>query len=574
MPSLGIHLLVKDAAIKRLSLHPEPKVRNLLRPVQEHPELAALGAIGPDILYYKGTMPTVVGALAKVLSGLNSIDGLLKSAAHVATQAGLPNIGELVQRVADTTHAVFQNLQNELEISLVELSNLITGKRIYGISEEQQGLPESSWNWGDLLHDRLSGVFATRLLDTARSSGMASFAFGYHTHISTDTLGHPYVNSVVGGPARSFDWRHTLAEKFMDQSVYVRRGADMNHSSLYKQFSSLSGTPELTLLASTLVENANFFKAKTSAFPLPDVFDEGDVLDAFRNMVSLFKLVTENSVVDRPFPPSIQIPPIPSPYADVSSALGAVFPQGARPHTALDFLKMLFALFAGMATFFARMVAFVADIIAGVIKFPIECALYMIQTALYNLYRQTRWFLVVNGMLFPYPDELGSSLGRQFASSPAPNSPILENYPYVPAVETPSEVRLGTLDVFANNIDFMSYPSHNPPERPRTRASPYPEGSLPELFMYDLQPDPAFVTQWFQATDADQLRRLAYSIDIRATPQMRGGFGNAADFSLYLILHPEIAEKLNCDSDRGYGYRHWTCNGGFDTGQLKTERLI
>jgi hypothetical protein len=53
-----------------------------------------------------------------------------------------------------------------------------------------------------------------------------------------------------------------------------------------------------------------------------------------------------------------------------------------------------------------------------------------------------------------------------------------------------------------------------------------------------------------------------------------GGVGNAVDLSVFLLEQPDMAEKINLDSDRGYGYRQWSCDGGIPAGNIVSERFI
>ena len=61
MPSLGIHLLVADVAFMRASVSKVPEVRSLFYATNHFPEMASLGAIGPDLFYYFDLGPEIPG---------------------------------------------------------------------------------------------------------------------------------------------------------------------------------------------------------------------------------------------------------------------------------------------------------------------------------------------------------------------------------------------------------------------------------------------------------------------------------------------------------------------------------
>ena len=78
MPSLGIHLLVADATFSRLPNSTVNDVKSLAPIAKYFPEMASLGAIGPDLLYYLGDGPKISAVVADVFHYLNQISSVLK----------------------------------------------------------------------------------------------------------------------------------------------------------------------------------------------------------------------------------------------------------------------------------------------------------------------------------------------------------------------------------------------------------------------------------------------------------------------------------------------------------------
>lgn len=566
MPSLGIHLLVADRAFSLLAASPNQETQALAPVVRYQKEMAALGAIGPDLFYYLGEGPKISAAVADVFNFLDQLASILTPVSRLAQQAGLPNVGQRIGQLGELTKLAVGTSQVGLLASIVALNEAITGSYLFKPSPQQEGKGEHDWNWGDILHDRVSGKFATKLLTRARTAQdfpLMAYATGYMTHLATDFVGHAYVNTVVGGPARGWNIRHTVAEKFMDASVFARRGpnSDINTAALDRRFSTLAQTPRLANLCDSLTGLVRETAADAQlGFTPPDLFDAGDLNDAFNAMCSLFSMVTNHSYVEPPQPPGITIPPIPGQYGTLTHAVTGLG-SGGRPRTLTDWLKFLLALLLLVPAVMADMVRFVTDVALGVITYPLAAAVYVFESYLYSLYRQVRWYLVISGVLFPCKDELTDPLALQFVTS---KGGFLENYPHqLPTITLwPDQMNSPTDHVkfTANNFDYLNYPT-TPTEKPSTRPSPYPPATTPELFMFDLKRDDAFVASWLTQTTPANLRALVGGIRIAGANPI-GGFGNAADLSVLLLSRPDIAMNLNLDSDRGYGYRQWKANAG------------
>jgi Zinc dependent phospholipase C len=571
MPSLGIHLLVAEQAFGTLSMSPDNDVKSLQPIVKYFPEMAALGAIGPDLLYYIGEGPKISAAVIDVFHFLNQITGILGEVANVANQFGFPNVRNRVQQLADIAALAIGTAQSGLLAAAVTVNEVVTGSHLFNPSAAQKGQPETDWNWGDLLHDRISGTFANTLLKQARTSSnypQMAYATGYMTHLATDFVGHAYVNTVVGGPARGWNMRHTLAEKFMDASVFWRAGRDINSSKLHERFSSLSGSPQLGGLKTTLSAMIGDLSRDTSLpFKLPSPCSSDEIGTAFDSMCSLFRLVTEDGFVPPPKGPGIAIPPIPGQYGSLTNSVLNIPPPG-RPRTISDWLKWLLAFLLLAPAILADMVRFVGDAAVGIITYPLAAAAYVFQCYLYSVYRSVRWFLVISGVLFPCTDELTNPLGLQFAESRGHND---DSYPHIPPDINKWIERLQAITFTANNYDYLNYP-RTPGEHPSTIVSPYPKGTTPEFFMFELKRDDQFIQSWRAVPTPAALRTLVSSISL--TPPYRGGFGNAVDLSVYFLGNPDVVKMINLDSDRGYAYRQWTCSGGIPTGNITGEKFI
>jgi len=96
----------------------------------------------------------------------------------------------------------------------------------------------SKWWWMDILHYRRTSKFARRLVELAEISGseiQLAYAYGYMSHVAADIVGHPYVNSMVGGPFRNHALRHMVIESLLDVHVWNnRKGEDIINARIDK----------------------------------------------------------------------------------------------------------------------------------------------------------------------------------------------------------------------------------------------------------------------------------------------------------------------------------------------------
>src|SRR5580698_7230789 len=118
MPSLGIHLLVADAAFARLSSSTDAKIRDLEPIVARNPEMASLGAIGPDLLYYLGDGPKISAAVTNVFHYLYQISSTLDDLGNLTSQRGMPNTADRIRQMGETMRLLIGTSQAGL-ISMI-----------------------------------------------------------------------------------------------------------------------------------------------------------------------------------------------------------------------------------------------------------------------------------------------------------------------------------------------------------------------------------------------------------------------------------------------------------------------
>lgn len=80
---------------------------------------------------------------------------------------------------------------------------------------QQQDKPVDGWSWRDIFLGRRTGAFAAEVLRRATASGdkqELAFALGVVAGETGSAVGNAFLNHVVGGPRRSHQSRHRLAE--------------------------------------------------------------------------------------------------------------------------------------------------------------------------------------------------------------------------------------------------------------------------------------------------------------------------------------------------------------------------
>jgi hypothetical protein len=243
----------------------------------------ATGAIGPDLFYFSqdyGSDPLtklsddIMLALAvyffynsakdenwepllKILDDVDSTVGKivrfiikLMKLWHEFVATWESTLGPFVEAAGtaldDLTGGVLSEAGDALEQLKTGLLNfveeeLLTYKDIFRMFDTSvnKGSDERSMTWGDMVHYRRTSEIAKNLIIQAEAilagdattdaeitarqdqyEQLLAFAFGWLTHVGTDTVGHSFTNTQCGGPFRNHPQRHHLIENHMDAWNY------------------------------------------------------------------------------------------------------------------------------------------------------------------------------------------------------------------------------------------------------------------------------------------------------------------------------------------------------------------
>lgn len=217
-----------------------PDMTKLGQIIQNHPNFANLGAVGPDLFFFLPDFHDVtVGCQHISISSIliTVLDFLEKLYADLDPwiEKYQQYLGPITENIAEEMSRLTGGLSETVGTILGELVNvLIADLEVYviGLNDWWKffslgldvGFDEQAFFWSDMLHYRATGQFARNLWKNAaatKDESVMAYALGYITHVATDVTGHAYVNSIVGGPYRLHWQRHHLTENHMDALWYL-----------------------------------------------------------------------------------------------------------------------------------------------------------------------------------------------------------------------------------------------------------------------------------------------------------------------------------------------------------------
>jgi hypothetical protein len=600
MPKYGIHHIVLREAVSELYASGNGAASRAADVIQAETPSAIIGSIGPDLFFW-GPDYEVVDKLYKLYKNIEEVVELYNKVVQPIREikdAVVEPVEDLVETLAPNTVQLIRHLLNEIEqtsslfksavgtglfAGVMSGANLLTDAAGIGslshqffqmfVPDLQNNENEKEWYWFDMLHYRRTGQFAQNLVNGARSDREKAFAFGYLSHIATDVTGHSFVNQIVGTPARLNVHRHVTAENYQDSWKYAQyyNGESINQT-LFARLGLPQNLPSDIgdLLYGAFKETYAGFDHPTTRLGGDGFYTRNQIDTTYEVFYKTLKFM-ESMGVERPEEPFSGVGDIladaldnfsspPSPPSSPSSTcswedvLSFGFTQSSR-----DCYESFFQEVAEWLDYLGELIKWSLETLRNLIDLLLSlllslpicvllAILYGIQLLCYQIYRIARKVLAMNGFVFPEPDELDDSVGRNlitlaqscavnFKTFPSRGKPFRNNLICpVPVAEQPTTAAAFHATVIASTPDrFIS-------------QEPFNEQALR---MYALS-----------ANDPGQTRSLQYD---------RLSIGNSKDFTAWMIRHandPNITGETqnmlytdwNLDADRGYGYRTWRGN--------------
>lgn len=203
--------------------------------MDENPNYAAIGAVGPDLFFFLPDFRDVgdfqlgsvlVGVLDFIVKVYDALDPYVSKWEHF--------LGPISEDTAEEMSRLTGGLSETVGDINGELSGILTTLlEDFAVQEQDwwekfslgldHGYDDQSYLWSDMLHYRSTGQFGQQLWNNARkdrNQGLWAYALGYLTHIATDVTAHAHVNAISGGPFRTHWQRHHLVENHMDAYWY------------------------------------------------------------------------------------------------------------------------------------------------------------------------------------------------------------------------------------------------------------------------------------------------------------------------------------------------------------------
>lgn len=602
MPKYGIHHIVLLDAIHELKINQKATARDAGYLLTHHSDIANLGAIGPDIFFWAPDYD-IVKPLNILYDNIKTIVDLSDTIERVINdlyQAGVRPVEQPVRDMTPHTFALIEytiGVVKETAERFKETINTALFADVGNLSglrfpEDIADLPAASallfksftpplqynepvvdWYWFDMLHYRNTGDFARQLVTDANTDRQRAYAYGYLSHIATDLLGHGFVNQIVGGPYRLHVQRHVTVENFMDcwkfwqyygtninLTLFDRLGLpepplpteirDLLHKSFHATYDYVAHPTRLAgdgfLSPDEISQTYKLFYGilemmERMSVPPPE--------EPFKGVLGVLSTALGDLLEAAPSPPSSPVPSGCS-FEDVFSfgtthrsreCWGAFFREASKWlkwvgellewafETLVDLADLLLALFTALPVIVVLSI------------------LYGIQLLLYKIYRSSRSVLALLGFVYPEPEDLNTSHGRNLTTT--------YQCCCVPFDEYPRWTDL--------NVSHLVCPP-KVLEFPETAAD-FQQSSQ------SVTPD-IFIRNRNQRFDRAALQSYAQSQspqDTRGLQQRQMSIGNATELTAWMIAtaaEPIIsASELNLlftnwnlDADRGYGYKTWT----------------
>ena len=587
MPQVGGHLVIAEKVKNGLN---NPNYIQNNRPVYN------LGAIGPDMPFFMfdpGGELDILNTVLDVYRTIKDIKEVLDEAADAIVNPAVDLAdwftGGLLKSLGGLVNLSFEAFRNLVLLTLLPgstetIDNPFAGLNYPGLpndpkitlkasdlsivfrrfghpyshdgsykSAEPPGLYDNWW-WVDVLHYRRTGLFAQTLMNKAGTNDMLrAYATGYWTHIGADVTGHPYVNSVVGGPFREHVIRHMVIENIIDAWLWDHyQNEDIINAGLDEKVDVGGDIDDIVDLLRDAMQDV--YIAPTGGLPpiKPTHFSnhrpsKEDLERAYKTMLLFLELST-NAGLSPPVPPPGSLDEVVQEVMNELNKTAKKVGQSFKNIKWWQFWMWLLALFAAAARALALIIKLVTlpeAILARVLSAAPRWLIYEIQLALYDYAMNARYALALSG----FGKASREDLIRPFSKMVTVNNPYRAGNFYAfryPYRQTPRLTQAFWL------ADPMSY--NTPLDTPQCESSPYAALAAPSCFVngpgYYAPQDAALQTF---ATASSAAATVDIEHDTFGGPQ----FGNAVDFSIRLITGQYPPAPFDLDGDYGYGFLGW-----------------
>ena len=528
--------------------------------MQIHTPYTNFGSVGPDFLFFntKDMDPTIAKFVSTYLEVSTFIEKFKATVIDLVPDQ-LIAITEAIEAVGDSSVAYteLQSTLNGFRTTLDGLRGLlqeavvkhITGAvDIFGILKHpiEDGQPARQWWWFDTLHYRRSGKFTQFLLkNSTPGTHLHSYALGYLTHFAADTVGHPFVNTITGGPYRTHSQRHKFVENFQDVWAYNNAfNSDLVYSELYKKFDF--GIPGNELPADLRQFIHRAIKSVYGS-DFGSSIEEQDVDNAYQLWFKWFRSSTSSGTIPAPRPYSITAEFQQAWEQFQSNASGAFdfIGSGGGGGGIMGFFAALAALILGPILLALALIDFIIGSILTIGMAPIRIMLSIVYEYIYTAFKNYRLGVALNGFAFPLVEHLSQPAALHTTDSGVADnrgvkaSDIYARYPLLKYTGMGRESHL----VYPRSLSEINNSTPSPLTYLNETPSKYYRGNVT-----------------YAAGIISKIKSLTEPDLYGFHKQMRKEhLGNACKLTaeLYAYSHRGVIPDLNLDADRGIGYKCW-----------------
>lgn len=624
MPGPAIHHIIAEELKNRISaenprerinLFDDPMNNRKIQELLSQPENLPyyyLGCQGPDFLFFN-TQDWPGGlSLPKFLMNLNEMlenfENKIEKAIPPSVVSALEDVEQLANDIPGVSEArIFLNeVSGLLDAFSQTLIEGLKAVALNGVAFEilthpyRDGEEPEGWWWFDILHYRKTGEFVKTLIENTKDdldSPLILYALGYLTHYAGDTVGHPYVNMISGGPYRSHGQRHKVGENFQD--VFNFEG-DFTSSNLHAFYNfnyrgvidTRDDDPEDHLpdpdsdmpndLANLILKTLKDVYANNNGkFEIGNNnFTTFNIKEAYEIYYRYLKSSTTLGL-KLPKPKSYQLTrELVEIWGDVKDRIGNIadsvegvnFPRDISIVNIIETITEIIAASWALAVAFAEVLKEALEGAIAITGKVLSAAVASLYELVYDAFQNFRLLVVLNGFGFPMAEHLDNPLLSQF-KKPKNNDPL--------GINCSDDVVIDYLPFEKINRNILSFINLSKQLVYPISRSPFLE-ALPEIPTISKDPLNMYLneTSLFYATEHSQTNiKITEAIDLLMDVQTNNRInsnesfqdamkrifkertlGNAVKLSeicLKRVLNNIKIPDFNLDSDRGYGYLCW-----------------
>ncbi|MFH0896003.1 MAG: zinc dependent phospholipase C family protein [Bacteroidota bacterium] len=577
------HLVAKNFANKLKATLPPDQSAMAEKLTAGHAPYFFLGSQGPDFLFFntKDMDPTIrkfvemyydvvdfIEEFKKMLIGIIP-EELIQAVETLETvwdnlverSSAIEEITEIAADVSNTISLLKANLEAKVKEYItdnVEVFDLLK-------HPIQDGQPHKDWWWFDTLHYRRTGQYADALLKNSPvGTPEHAYALGYLSHFACDTVGHPFVNIISGGPYRTHPKRHKLVENMQDVWAYKNfaNNGEFIQSKLSEEYKFNGDATKLPpKLNKLILDSIRDVFNKNGSTQYGKSMTSSDLDDAYRMWMTWFEKTT--NALDLPLPQpysfTAEIQEVWDTFTDNTSDIFDWVGNSGGNGGILGFLSFLAALILAPILLAAAAIDAIAGAIATVGAAGARFLISLAYEFLYNSFMNFHQGVVLNGLAFPFKNQLDHYLVKHVLNSSSPDvignnaNTFAPHYPFgkfsLPGLESEGHLIYPYLNIEKDACTGApkSYFDAN--------ASHYMFGKI-ELSDKAYKKYIDFQEKNGNMNEADVNARFG-QLQAQAA---RDSLGNAVDLGKFLynkFLEGKKIGDFNLDADKGIAFQSW-----------------